>query len=73
MFSYQTLKIKLTREEKRVLDDAADVFEDILSHLILNKDVGNTEHQKELDIYDNFWKIYDICINIEKDKLIPEK
>ncbi len=71
MTSINKLNIKLDREEKQKLDDAAEVFEEILAHLILNRDNGHTPWQEGLDIYDSFWKIYYICRNIDADELIP--
>ena len=73
MESMQKLYIKLNREEKTKLDDAADVLEEILCHLVANKDLGLTPSQEGIHIYDTFWKIYDICRNIDKDELIPGK
>ena len=71
MTSTQKLYIKLTRDEKDKLDEAVDVFEEILAHLVYNKDNGHTPWQEGLDIYDSFWKIYHMCLNIDKDELIP--
>ena len=72
MKSMQKLYIKLNREEKTKLDDAAEVLEEILCHLVANKDLGLTPSQDGIDIYDSFWKIFDICWHIDKDKLIPK-
>ncbi len=71
MKSTQKLYIKLDREEKDKLDNAAEVMEEILALLVANKDNGFTPWQEGLDIYDTFWKIYYMCRNIDNDELIP--
>ena len=71
MTSTQKLYIKLTREEKDKLDAAAEVFDEIKALLVANNDNGFTPFQEGLDIYDSFWKIYDVCVNIDRDELIP--
>lgn len=71
MKSCQMLKIKLEREEKDKLDAAAEVLDEILAHLVNNSDNGFTPFQEGLDIYDGFWKIYEICRKIDDCDLIP--
>lgn len=71
MTSTQKFYIKLTREEKNKLDEACEVFDDILMHLKANSDHGYTPFQDGMEIYDGFWHIYTMCLAIEKDQLIP--
>lgn len=62
MKSIPTLKIKLEREEKNKLDDAAEVIKEIVELLKSNKENGWTAYQENIDIYDAFWAIYNLCI-----------
>lgn len=65
--------IKLTREEKNTLDDAAEIFKEILEHLVANKKNGLAMCQDSFVIYDAFHQIYNICNEIEVGVLMPEK
>ena len=71
MKSMSKLYVNLEAEEKQKLVDAAEVFEEIMAHLIMNKDNGFTPFQDGLEICDEFWDIYYMCRNIEADELIP--
>ena len=71
MKSYQEFTIKLDREEKNKIDEAAEIFDEVLSHLVMNRDKGCSDYQQGLNIYDGFWKIYEICRKIDDCQLIP--
>ena len=71
MKAIQELKICLNREEKTTLDNAAEIFDQVLTLLKYNKDNGFTAFQEGLNIYDSFWKIYNVCKEIDCNELIP--
>lgn len=67
MKAVHELKIEMTREQKETLADAVGILREILSLLKENKDKADG-----LLIYDDFWKVYDVCCNIYEQKLIPK-
>lgn len=71
MKAMQKFAIKLDREEKTKLDEAAEVMENVLALLKTNRANGWTAFQEGLEIYDSFWKIYNMCKIIELEELIP--
>ena len=71
MESTVNLKIKMTREQKDVLDNASEIFKEIYDILKDNRERGFTPFQDNLEIYDEFWKIYTTCLGIQAEQLIP--
>lgn len=68
---YNVLKIEMLREQKEKLCDAYEVFFEIYNLLKENKANGGTPWQEGLEIYDDFYKIYNICLEISEKELIP--
>ena len=71
MYFKQILEIKLTREEKDILDEAQHIISGIYLILNANKENGSIKYQEGLNIYDPFWHIYHTCLKIDMGGLIP--
>ena len=72
MTSTQQLKIVLNDKEKQALKDAAEVMKELKTHLVANYNNGWTPFQSGMNINcDAFWDIYNICIAIDENDLIP--
>ena len=63
--------IEMTDEQKETLSKSVGVFREILSLLEENESNGWTAFEEGLNICDDFYKIYNICITIFTKELIP--